>query len=269
MNKAILENLNEKGVLTLTLNRPDVLNAMNADLILGLLESINKAKSNKQVRSVIITGKGRGFCSGADLVDGGWPETRGLSSGEATFTNMENAFNPLVKAITQSNKPVITAINGIAAGGGVGLALCGDIVVAAESAKFKLVFGPNLGIISDVGASWFVPNLIGRARANGMGLLGEDIPAKQAKEWGLIWDCVQDDELIQTAEAIAEKIADGPIEGLKSIVKAHDRALFSSLSEQLDYEKETQRVRTDSKEFKEGVSAFVEKRKPNFRDLDQ
>ena len=108
---------------------------------------------------------------------------------------METAFNPLVKAITQSNKPVVTAINGIAAGGGVGLALSGDIVIAAESAKFKLVFGPNLGIISDVGSSWFVPNLIGRARANGMGLLGDDISSQQAKDWGLIWDVVSDEEL--------------------------------------------------------------------------
>ena len=267
MSNVIEKKLTEKGVLKLTLNRPEVLNAMNADLIMGLLDSFYEAKKDKKVRSIIITGSGRGFCAGADLVDGGWPSSEGLSSGEVTFNNMENAFNPLVKAITQSNKPVISAINGIAAGGGVGLALCGDIVLAAESAKFKLVFGPNLGIISDVGASWFVPNLIGRARANGMGLLGEDISAKQAKDWGLIWDCVPDEELLNKAMEIAEKIADGPIEGLKAIVKAHDRALSSTLSEQLDYEKETQRVRTDSKDFKEGVKAFGEKRKPNFRNL--
>jgi len=268
MSNAIEKNLSDKGVLQLTLNRPEVLNAMNADLIMGLLDNLYEAKANQKVRSIVITGNGRGFCAGADLVDGGWPSSEGLSSGEVTFNNMENAFNPLVKAITQSNKPVISAVNGIAAGGGVGLALCGDIVLAAESAKFKLVFGPNLGIISDVGASWFVPNLIGRARANGMGLLGEDISAKQAKDWGLIWDCIPDDELIIRAMEIAEKIADGPIEGLKAVVKAHDRALSSTLSEQLDYEKETQRIRTDSKDFKEGVKAFAEKRKPNFRDLN-
>lgn len=268
MNETIEKELSNKGVLTLRLNRPEVLNAMNADLILGLLEKINEAKSNKEVRSIIITGNGRGFCSGADLVDGGWPGMEGVSSGEASQINMENAFNPLVKAITQSNKPVITAVNGIAAGGGVGLALCGDLVIASESAKFKLVFGPNLGIISDVGASWFVPNLIGRARANGMGLLGEDLPASQAKDWGLIWDCVPDDQLIQKAEELANKIADGPIEGLKAIVKAHDHALSNTLSQQLDYEKDTQRVRLDTKDFREGVKAFVEKRKPNFRDLD-
>ena len=268
MNNTIEKNLNDNGVLKLSLNRPDTLNAMNADLIMGLLEGLNEAKADKKVRSIIITGNGRGFCSGADLVDGGWPKTRGLTPGEAGSVNMENAFNPLVKAITQSTKPVVNAINGIAAGGGVGLALTGDIVVAAESAKFKLVFGPNLGIISDVGASWFVPNLIGRARANGMGLLGDDISAQQAKEWGLIWDCVPDNELMVVSEKIANKLANGPTAGLKEIVKAHDKALSGSLSEQLDYEKEIQRVRLDSKEFKEGVSAFIEKRKPNFRDLD-
>ena len=180
---------------------------------------------------------------------------------------METAFNPLVKAITQSGKPIVTAINGIAAGGGVGLALSGDIVIAAKSAKFKLVFGPNLGIISDVGSSWFVPNLIGRARANGMGLLGEDISAEQAKSWGLIWDFVEDDDLLSKSLEIAERLANGPIDGLKAIVKAHDNALSTSLNAQLDYEKNAQEVLLDKKEFKEGVSAFVGKRKPNFRDL--
>ena len=267
MNEVIEKDLSKSGVLTLRLNRPEVLNAMNADLILGLLEAFNDAKVNKEVRSVLLTGNGRGFCSGADLVDGGWPNPKGISPGEAAANNMENAFNPLVKAITQSNKPVVNAVNGIAAGGGVGLALSGDLVIASKSAKFKLVFGPNLGIIPDVGASWFVPNLIGRARANGMGLLGEDISAEKAKEWGLIWDCVADEDLITHCTKIAEKIANGPIEGLKSVVKAHDNSLSSSLSYKLDYEKNTQRVRLDTKDFKEGVSAFVEKRKPNFRDI--
>ncbi len=260
MSNAIEKNLNDKGVLQLTLNRPEVLNAMNADLIMGLLDNLYEAKANQKVRSIVITGNGRGFCAGADLVDGGWPSSEGLSSGEVTFNNMENAFNPLVKAITQSNKPVISAVNGIAAGGGVGLALCGDIVLAAESAKFKLVFGPNLGIISDVGASWFVPNLIGRARANGMGLLGEDISAKQAKDWGLIWDCIPDDELMIRVMEIAEKIADGPIEGLKAVVKAHDRALSSTLSEQLDYEKETQRIRQIQR-FQRRCKSFCREKK--------
>jgi len=267
MNNAIKKELSKSGVLLLKLNRPEVLNAMNKDLIVGLLETFHETDDDEDVRVIVITGNGRGFCAGADLVDGGWPNEENLSAGQAAGKNMETAFNPLVKAITQSNKPVITAINGIAAGGGVGLALCGDIVIAAKSAKFKLVFGPNLGIISDVGSSWFVPNLIGRARANGMGLLGDDISSEQAKDWGLIWDSVSDEELLPKSLEIAERLANGPIDGLKAIVKAHDNALSTSLNDQLDYERDTQRILLDKKEFKEGVSAFVGKRKPNFRDL--
>ena len=230
MNNAIEKELSTSGVLILKLNRPEVLNAMNRDLIVGLLEHINKTSDDDDVRAIIITGNGRGFCAGADLVDGGWPNEDNLSAGQSAGKNMETAFNPLVKAITQSNKPVVTAINGIAAGGGVGLALSGDIVIAAESAKFKLVFGPNLGIISDVGSSWFVPNLIGRARANGMGLLGDDISSQQAKDWGLIWDTAADEELLAKSIEIAERLANGPIDGLKAIVKAHDNALSVSLN---------------------------------------
>ena len=203
MPEALQTDLSEKGVFLISLNRPEVLNAMNKDLIMGLLETMNKINDDPKVRAVVITGKGRGFCAGADLANGGWPNDKNNSPGQAAAVNMEIGFNPLVKAITGGNKPVITAINGIAAGGGVGLALSGDLVVAAESAKFKLVFGPQLGIISDVGSSWFVPQLIGRARANGMGLLGEDIDAKLAKEWGLIWDYFPDDDLLDSALNLA------------------------------------------------------------------
>ena len=164
MAEAIQTELSESGVLFIRLNRPEVLNSMNRDLIMGLLETMNEVNEDSKVRVVVITGNGRGFCAGADLANGGWPEEKNTSPGQAAANNMEIGFNPLVRAITSSDMPVITAINGIAAGGGVGLALSGDLVVAAESAKFKLVFGPQLGIISDVGSSWFVPHLIGRAR---------------------------------------------------------------------------------------------------------
>ena len=190
-----------------------------------------------------------------------------MTGGEAGANNMEIGFNPLIRLITSIDKPVITAINGIAAGGGVGLALSGDLVVASESAKFKLVFGPNLGIIPDVGASWFVPNLVGRARANGMGLLGDDVSAEQAKEWGLIWDYYPDDQLMIETIKLADRLADGAIKGLKEVSKAHFKALSGSLDEQLDYERDTQRVLLDREEFREGVTAFLGKRKPNFRDI--
>jgi 2-(1,2-epoxy-1,2-dihydrophenyl)acetyl-CoA isomerase len=269
MNKTIKKELKDNGVLILTLNRPEVLNAMNKDLIMGLYEIFQEIEKEKDSRVIIITGEGRGFCSGADLANGGWPSEEGMTGGEIGANNMEIGFNPLIRLITSIDKPVITAINGMAAGGGVGLALSGDLVVASESAKFKLVFGPNLGIIPDVGASWFVPNLVGRARANGMGLLGDDIPAIQAKEWGLIWDYYPDNQFMEETLKIANRLADGAIKGLKAVSKAHNKALSGTLSEQLDHERDTQRVLLDSQEFKEGVGAFLSKRKPNFRDLDQ
>ena len=267
MADAIQTELSESGVFLIRLNRPEVLNSMNRDLIMGLLKTMNEVNDDPKVRVVVITGNGRGFCAGADLADGGWPNEKNSSPGQAAANNMEIGFNPLVRAITSADKPVITAINGIAAGGGVGLALSGDIVVAAESAKFKLVFGPQLGIISDVGSSWFVPHLIGRARANGMGLLGEDIGAKEAKEWGLIWDYYPNDEFMDSVSDLAERLANGPIEGLKAVVKAHDHALSTSLDKQLDYERDTQKIFLDRKEFREGVKAFIEKRKPDFKSI--
>jgi len=264
MADAIQTELSKKGVFLIRLNRPEVLNSMNRDLIMGLLETMNEVNNDPSVRAVVITGNGRGFCAGADLANGGWPNEKNNSPGQAAANNMEIGFNPLVRAITSADKPVLTAVNGIAAGGGVGLALSGDLVVAAESAKFKLVFGPQLGIIPDVGSSWFVPHLIGRSRANGMGLLGEDIGAKVAKEWGLIWDFFPDNNFMESVLELAGKIATGPIAGLKAVVKAHDHALSTSLENQLDYERDTQKIFLDREEFREGVKAFVEKRKPDF-----
>lgn len=267
MSDLLHRDLSSAGVLTLTMNRPDVLNSLNRPLIEALIEAFTEASASDDVRTVILTGAGRGFCAGADLMNGGWPREKGWSPGQSTAYAMEHGFNPLIRALTGCAKPVITAINGVAAGGGVGLALAGDLVIAAESAKFRLVFGPQLGIIPDVGASWLVPNLIGRARANGLGLLGDNLDAKTARDWGMIWDCIEDGELIAHAEALATRMADSAISGLKAVSKAHDHALISSLDAQLDYELKQQAYYCDQPEFAEGVRAFAEKRKPNFRDL--
>ena len=261
--------IKEKGVFVITLNRPKVLNSLNKEIIDELLEAFDKAYEDQSIRTVVLTGEGRAFCSGADLAGGGWPIDPKWSPGESTANAMEIGFNPLVRKIVNCPKPVVNAINGIAAGGGVGLALCGDLILAADSAKFKLVFGPQLGIISDVGASWLVPNLLGRAKANGMALLGEDISASQAETWGLIWKVFPEKDLLDEACKLAGRMADGAITGLKAIVKAHDNALQVSLSDQLDYERDTQRVLCDGAVFKEGVQAFLEKRKPNFRDIEE
>ena len=185
-----------------------------------------------------------------------------------TANAMEIGFNPLVRAVVNSPKPVVTAINGVAAGGGVGLALSGDLVIAAESAKFRLVFAQQLGIIPDVGASWLVPNLVGRARANGLALLGENLDAATALDWGMLWEVVPDDALLAKAQEYAGKLAQSPITGVKATVRAHDKAMLQSIEEQLEFEKEEQRHFCNQPVFFEGVQAFIEKRKPNFREVE-
>jgi len=267
MAEEIITEIIEEEICLIKLNRPETLNSLNKTLVDCLSLEIKNCELNESIRSVVITGNGRGFCAGADLANGGWPTNKNWNAGQATANAMEIGFNPLVRSIVNSKKPVINAINGIAAGGGVGLALCGDIVIASDKAKFKLVFGPQLGIIPDVGASWLVPNLIGRAKANGLALLGDDLDAKTACDWGLIWQVVKDEDLLSEAINIAKRVANSAISGLKAVVHAHDNALVSSLDEQLDYERDTQEVFCNKNEFKEGVRAFLEKRKPNFKTI--
>jgi 2-(1,2-epoxy-1,2-dihydrophenyl)acetyl-CoA isomerase len=268
MSDILESELSEDGVLTLRMNRPEVLNSLNSDIVFALINALGDAATNDNVRAIVLTGNGRGFCAGADLAGGNWPSEDGMSPGDITANSMEIGFNPLVRAVVDSPKPVITAINGIAAGGGVGLALSGDLVLAAESAKFRLVFAPQLGIIPDVGASWLVPNLVGRARANGMALLGDSLPADNALEWGMVWEVHPDDQLVAKAQEYAARMAQGSITGMKATVRAHDKAMLQSIHDQLDFEKEEQRHYTNQPVFFEGVKAFIEKRKPNFRDIE-
>lgn len=268
MSKPIETEINDIGVITLRMNRPEVLNSLNNDLVSAMIEALKEAATNDDVRAIVLTGNGRGFCAGADLAGGGWPSEKGMSPGDVTANAMEIGFNPLVRAVVNSPKPVVTAINGVAAGGGVGLALSGDLVIAAESAKFRLVFAQQLGIIPDVGASWLVPNLVGRARANGLALLGENLDAATALDWGMLWEVVPDDTLLAKAQEYAGKLAQSPITGVKATVRAHDKAMLQSIEEQLEFEKEEQRHFCNQPVFFEGVQAFIEKRKPNFREVE-
>ena len=268
MSDVIEQQTDENGVLTIRMNRPDVLNSLNSDIVFALIDAFKAAAENDDVRAIVLTGNGRGFCAGADLAGGNWPTEEGMSPGDITANSMEIGFNPLVRAVVESPKPVVTAINGIAAGGGVGLALSGDLVLAAESAKFRLVFAPQLGIIPDVGASWLVPNLVGRARANGMALLGDNLPADKALEWGMVWEVHSDDQLVAKAQEYAARMGAGSITGIKATVRAHDKAMLQSIQDQLEFEKEEQRHYTNQPVFFEGVKAFIEKRKPNFREIE-
>ena len=268
MSDTIETHLSDTGVLSVYMNRPDSLNSLNYPLVMAVIEVFHQANDNDAIRCIILSGKGRGFCAGADLSGGDFPRIEGKTHGEMTWHNMEIGFNVMGRAIHDCDKPVICAINGVAAGAGVGVALSGDLVIAAKSASFKLVFAPQLGIIPDVGASWLVPQLIGRTRANGMALLGDSLPAEKAEEWGLVWQCVEDDALMDTAMQLAERLAAGAITGIKATSRAHDKAMTNTYDEQLDYERDQQGHFCDQPVFLEGARAFMEKRKPNFRDVE-
>lgn len=251
------------GIGLLTLNRPTVLNSLNVPLMDEVRATVANVRADKDVRALVLTGAGRGFCAGADLTTTGAP-TAGMSAGQAVAHSMDIAFNPMVRDIADLPIPTIAAVNGIAAGGGVGLALVCDIVVAAKSSAFVSVFAPRLGLIPDMGCTWLLPRLLGRARARAMAITGEKVSAATAAEWGMIWKCVEDGELMGEVMSIAGKIAKGPSNAFGEVKKALDIAEKNSLSDQLDYERDIQGVLGDHPNFTEGVMAFATKREPSF-----
>lgn len=256
------------GVATLTLNRPDVLNGLNPRLMTDIRAALKRAEHTRDARALILTGAGRAFCSGADLADREIADGAGhthLRLGDLIAEGMAEYFNPLILDIVRLRKPVICAVNGTAAGGGVGLALAGDIVIAAESASFLQVFVPQLGIIPDMGSTWFLPRLIGHARSMGLALLGDKLPARKAEEWGLIFKCVEDDALMDEARLIAGKLAAASPNVFAFVKQAFRASYGNSLPEQLELEKETQRTLCSTEDFMEGVTAFIAKRKPDFK----
>ncbi len=254
----------EEGVATLTLNRPDALNAFNPQLIEDTRAAVGQVAANDEARVLILTGAGRAFSSGADLAAGSTaPE--GSSVGEGVAYSMDVGFNPMAREIAALEKPVISAVNGVTAGGGVGFALSADIVIASKSAYFVQVFGPKLGLVPDVGCTWYMPRLLGRARSRALALLGDRLYAEQAEEWGLIWKAVEDDQLMAEAQALAAQLAKGPTKAFGYIKKILDASEDNSLSDQLDLERDYQRILGDTEDFVEGVSAFLQKRDANFK----
>jgi 2-(1,2-epoxy-1,2-dihydrophenyl)acetyl-CoA isomerase len=252
------------GVAVLTLNRPEVLNSINMTLIAEVREAVKEVAADERVRALVITGAGRGFCAGADLAAQG-ERREGMSVGQGVAHGMETAFNPMMRELYALPKPIVSAVNGTTAGGGVGLALVADICIAAKSATFISVFGPRLGLIPDLGVTWHLPRLIGRARALGMALTGDRLPAETAAEWGLIWKCVEDAALMGEAMAMAGKLAKGPVNAFGEIRKAIDAAGHNTYDDQLEYERLTQGQLGDHPNFVEGVKAFLTKKEPNFK----
>lgn len=256
--KPTVEYSTKGAVATITLNRPDMLNAMDNDLMLGISECMDRIEQEKHIRVLVLTGAGRAFCAGADLSGSGDEEP------EDPGKVLEKYFNPVAKAIYNSPVPTIARVNGATSGGGLGLALTCDIVVAANSAVFVAPFGPLLGIVPDLGSTWNLPRRVGRARALGSALLGDRISAQQAEDWGLIWKAVADEDLDTEIDKITAKLADASPDTMVRIRQTLDAAYVNSFSDQLDLELSHQSVLIP-RNIKEAATAFMEKRKPVFK----
>ncbi|MGP3591829.1 2-(1,2-epoxy-1,2-dihydrophenyl)acetyl-CoA isomerase PaaG [Vagococcus sp. WN89Y] len=259
MDALILSTI-EHGVMTLTLNRPARLNSFNDEMHHQLADCLTQAERDETVRCLLITGAGRGFCAGQDLNDrnvdpSGPPPDLGDS--------VERFYNPLVRRLARLPKPVIAAVNGVAAGAGATLALGCDIVIASRSATFVMAFS-KLGLVPDCGGSWYLPRLAGRARAMGLALLGDKLSAEQAWQWGMIWQMVEENELPDTSLQLARHLAQQPTYGLGLIKQALLASETNTLDEQLTLERDYQRLAGRSDDYREGVSAFLAKRPAHF-----
>jgi 2-(1,2-epoxy-1,2-dihydrophenyl)acetyl-CoA isomerase len=242
------------------LNRPDALNAWNEQFGRDLLDAVETVAGDDSIRAVLITGAGRGFSSGADLKEQRGSDDGGLPDLGA---RLEEIYHPIITGLREMPKPVVAAVNGPAVGIGCSLALAADLIVAAESAYFLLAF-VNIGLIPDGGSTAFLPARVGYARAAEMAMLGERVPAQQALDWGLINRIVPDNDLDEAADVLLQLLAHGPTTSYTGAKRLLNRRMYAGLAEQLEAEAEAQRGQGQTKDFIEGVLAFVEKRPPNF-----
>jgi len=246
----------QRGVARITLNRPDRLNSFTRAMHAELRDALDNLGD---ARVVILTGEGRGFCAGQDLND------RAVAPGEAVDLGetVEESWNPLVRTLASLPQPVIARVNGVAAGAGANIALACDLVIAARSAKFIQSFS-SLGLIPDSGGSWHLPRLIGQARALGLALTGEPLPAEQAADWGLIWKSVEDDQLDSEVDAVATKLASLPPLGLAAIKQIVRTSWSRTLDQELELQRDEMRRLGFTEDYREGVAAFLEKRPAKF-----
>jgi len=253
----------EAGVGVITLSDPATLNAAGLDLMDELKQAFEAMKADAAVRCVILTGEGRGFCSGANLSGRGASDAPPDPEGPDAGASLEAVYNPFVKSLRDYPVPIVTAVNGVAAGVGCSLALMGDIVVAAESAYFLQAFR-RIGLVPDGGSTYLLPRLIGKARAMEMALLGDKVPAPTALDWGLINRCVPDDQLMGAAHEVAQALATGP-KALCAIRKLIWESLDAEWSEQLHAERVAQKSAGRTEDSREGVLAFLQKRPAQFK----
>jgi 2-(1,2-epoxy-1,2-dihydrophenyl)acetyl-CoA isomerase len=249
------------GIAKLTLNRPDKLNSFTVAMHREVRDALERVQAEKGTRVLVLTGAGRGFCAGQDLAD------RAVAPGAAPVDlgdSVEKWYAPLVRTLRALPMPVVCAVNGVAAGAGANLALACDIVIAAKSASFIEPFC-RLGLIPDTGGTYFLPRLVGTARAMGLAMLGDKLGAEQAMAWGLVWKCVDDAALAQEVDGLAKQLAQAPTLGLARTKQAIYASPGNTFDAQLDLERDFMRELGSSADYREGVAAFMEKRTPQFR----
>lgn len=258
-------DIDDAGIATLALNRPEVLNALNGPLIEALLGALQRIREDERARVLLLTGRGRAFCAGADLRDPMMNVDQSPAErGRRFMDSADLGVHALARALASLGKPKVVAVNGAAAGGGASLALLGDIVIAGRSAWFQQPFTAQLGLVPDMGGSWQFMHRLGPARAMAVTMLGERIPAEQAAEWGLVWQCVDDAALPEVARGVAERLAQGAPRALGTLPGLMWSALHNDLDTQLDRERDAQAMLVQTDDFLEAVNAFREKRKPRF-----
>jgi 2-(1,2-epoxy-1,2-dihydrophenyl)acetyl-CoA isomerase len=248
-------------VARLTLNRPDRLNSFTVAMHRELQDALSKVEADVSVRTLLLTGAGRGFCAGQDLSD------REIAQGDAAMdlgASVEAYYNPLIRRLVALPFPVVCAVNGVAAGAGANIALACDIVIAARSAKFIQSFAA-IGLVPDSGGTWILPRLVGQARALGMALTGKPIPAETAEAYGLIWQVVDDIDLAATADAVVAGFATAPTAGLAATKRMIRQSWQNSLNVEHDHQRDALRALGRTEDYREGVAAFLEKRKPIFK----
>lgn len=261
MDFTSIELIQEEAVAILALNRPDRLNSFTTEMHAEIRSALKQIQQDKSIRCLLLTGRGRGFCAGQDLSDRAVkPSAERPDIGES----LEKRYNPLMRTLTNLPIPVVCAVNGVAAGAGANIALACDLVLAARSASFIQAFC-KIGLIPDSGGTWTLPHLVGQARAMGMALLGDKISAEQAEQWGMIWRCVDDDKLMSEALALAHHLSKQPTTGLALTKRAIRAASHNSFDQQLDLERDLQRIAGRTDDYQEGVWAFMEKRTAQFK----
>jgi len=250
---------NAEGTATVMLNRPDVLNSFTRSMARDLCDALSRAGDDDTIRAVVLTGAGRGFCAGQDLAEAAPPDREMPDLGDI----VRDSYNPVIRAIRKLEKPVVCAVNGVAAGAGANLAFACDIVFASSSATFVQSFA-KIGVIPDSGGTFILPRIVGLHRATVMTMLAEKMSAEQAKDWGLVYMVVEPDALLATATGTARQLAAQPTRALGLIKRGFNKSLGIDLDAQLDFEEELQREAGRTADYAEGVHAFLEKRKPVF-----